>query len=75
MKRNVLPLWIAVVGTIAAAPVLAQEQASVNTPEKRAQEAAKHGPDALRRFVERTRMIYGVDIAEVYKSLEQQQRR
>ncbi len=34
----------------------------LGTPEQRAEQAAAQGPDALRRFVWRTRMIYGLNV-------------
>jgi hypothetical protein len=36
----------------------------LGTPEQRAEQAAKQGPEALRRFIWRTRMIYGLDIRQ-----------
>ena len=39
--------------------VIPAEAAGVG--ERRAAEAAAQGPEALRRFIQRTRMIYGLD--------------
>ena len=37
------------------------------TPTKLAMEAAKQGPAALRQFVNRTRMVYGLSFYDFYK--------
>ena len=60
MKRTMFVI-AAAVGLALAVPAAAEEQAA-NTPEKKAQEAAKKGADHLRWFVQRTRMIYGLTI-------------
>ena len=46
---------------------VAHAQVAPNSPEARAQEAAKQGPDQLRRFVNRTRMIYALNFNEFHR--------
>ena len=59
MNRNILAIAAALAVSFAvAAP------AGAATPEDRAREAASEGPQALRSFVERTRMIYALDIQD-----------
>ncbi len=48
-----------------AIPV-AQAQSVAATPELRAAQAAKKGPQALRRFIHRTRMIYALNFHDFY---------
>jgi hypothetical protein len=50
----------ALIATSASAVYAQDTSGTPNTPEKRAMEAAKKGPDELRRFIHRTRMIYGL---------------
>lgn len=67
MNRNTTRLAAA---ALAAGFVLAPAtyaQTTPNTGEQRAQEAAKKGPAELRRFVQRTRMIYGLNFNDYYK--------
>lgn len=70
MNRTTLRYAAAAIaaGAVLAAP-LAQAQAVPNTPEQRALEAAKKGPAELRRFIQRTRMIYGLHFNDFYKAL------
>jgi hypothetical protein len=51
----------AALGLALAVPAQAYQ---LGTPEQRAEQAAKQGPEALRRFIWRTRMIYGLDIRQ-----------
>jgi len=44
-------------------------QADPNTGEQRAVEAAKKGPAELRRFIQRTRMIYGLTYEQFRNAL------
>ena len=61
MKRSIATAAAITALIAVSAPVLAQDATQTpNTPEKRAMDAAKKGPDALRHFIERTRMIYGL---------------
>jgi hypothetical protein len=60
-------IFTAVAATFAFAAPVASAQESVNTPEARAAEAAKQGPEALRRFVNRTRMIHGLSFQQFYQ--------
>ena len=69
MNRKTLVV-VAVVASLPFAAPFAQAQSVSNTPEARAQEAAKKGPDALRRFIERTRMIYGLNFYDFYKPVK-----
>ena len=39
-----------------------------NSPQERAAQAAQKGPEALRRFIERTRMIYALNFSDYYKA-------
>jgi hypothetical protein len=70
MKRTTLRYAAAAIaaGAVLAAP-LAQAQAVPNTPENRAAEAAKKGPAELRRFIQRTRAVYGLYFGDFYKAL------
>jgi predicted outer membrane protein len=67
MMRKPLVATAAAVGLILCIPV-AQAQDVPNTPEHRAMEYAKQGPEALRRFILRTRMIYNLNFRDFYKS-------
>lgn len=59
MNRNILVLAAAVAVNFAiAAPALA------SSSEDRAREAASESPEALRSFVQRTRMIYALNIQD-----------
>lgn len=64
MNRKILGIAAALLFSI---PV-AQAQVAPGTPEARAQEAAKQGPDQLRRFVNRTRMVYGLSFYDFYRA-------
>ena len=60
MNRTLLRIAaVSVAAGFAAVPV-AQAQELPNTPENRAAEAAKKGPQELRRFIQRTRSVYGL---------------
>lgn len=50
--------------SVALALAVPAQASQLGTPELRAQQAAAQGTDALRRFVWRTRMIYGLDIRD-----------
>jgi hypothetical protein len=67
MKTLSLACAVACLAIAAALPAQARQQ---GTPELRAQEAARQGPEALRRFIWRTRMIYGLDIRDFTRSEE-----
>ncbi len=67
MNRSKLVFAAALAVAVLSAP-LVQAQESPNTPEKRAMEAAKQGPEQLRRFINRTRMVYGLSFSDFYKS-------
>lgn len=59
MNRNILVIAAAIAVNFAiAAP------AGAVTPEDRAREAASESPQALRSFVQRTRMIYALNIQD-----------
>lgn len=59
MNRNILVIAAAIAVNFAvAAPAVAV------SPEDRAREAASEGPQALRSFVHRTRMIYALNIQD-----------
>jgi len=58
----------AVAAGIVLAPVAQAAQGSPNTGEERAIEAAKKGPEELRRFIHRTRMIYGLQYEQFQRS-------
>ena len=59
MNRNILAAAAAIAVNFAvAAPALAV------SPEDRAREAAAESPEALRTFVQRTRMIYALNIQD-----------
>ncbi len=57
----------AAAGFLLAVPA-AQAAAKPQTPEARAQEAAAQGPDQLRRFIQRTRMVYGLYFHDFVKA-------
>ena len=61
MKTLALACAAASLGLALAIPAQAHQ---LGTPEMRARAAAAQGPEALRRFVWRTRMIYGLDIRD-----------
>lgn len=62
MNRKLLACAAAAaLGIVLAGPAQAYQ---LGTPEQRAEQAAKQGPEALRRFIWRTRMIYGLDIRQ-----------
>lgn len=65
MKRNAVTILAA---TAALGLPLAQAQAEgqPNTPQARAELAARQGPDQLRRFIQRTRMVYGLYFHDFY---------
>jgi hypothetical protein len=59
MNRNIIVIAAAIAVNFAiAAP------AGAVSPEERAQEAASESPQALRSFVQRTRMIYALNIQD-----------
>ena len=61
MNRTLLIAAALATGFAFSVPAAPIEHAR-GTPERRAEEAAKKGPDALRRFIWRTRMIYMLNI-------------
>ena len=61
MNRKLLAAAAAVLATLAAPAVNAESFASVNA---RAFEAAERGADALRSFVNRTRMVHALSYAD-----------
>ena len=67
MTRSKLIAAAALAGFVFSVPVV-NAQESPNTPEKRATEAAKQSPEALRRFVNRTRMVYALSFNDYYKA-------
>ena len=67
MNRTAIRAAAAAVAAGFALAPAAYAQEVPNTPEHRAQEAAKKGPAELRRFVQRTRMIYGLNFNDYYK--------
>ena len=71
MTRSKLHVAIAALAAGLAVAPIAQAQDVPNTPEQRAQEAAKKGPAELRRFIHRTRMVYGLSYEDVARSLQQ----
>ena len=66
MNRNLLVVPVVAAGLALSLPALAEEQVA-NTPQKKAQEAAKKSVDHLRWFIQRTRMIYGLNINDFRK--------
>jgi hypothetical protein len=66
MNRPKLVLAAALAGCALAAPV-AHAADTPKTPQKLAMEAARQGPAALRQFVNRTRMVYGLSFYDFYK--------
>jgi hypothetical protein len=59
MNRNILAAVAAIAVNFAVAT-----PASALSPEDRAREAAAESPEALRTFVQRTRMIYALNIQD-----------
>jgi hypothetical protein len=60
MNRTFRLAAAAVAAGIVLAPAAQAAQSGPSTGEQLAVEAAKKGPDELRRFIHRTRMIYGL---------------
>ena len=67
MKRSTLGFAAAAVAASFALVPAAQAQSAPNTGEQRAAEAAKKGPAELRRFINRTRMVYGLNYNDFLK--------
>jgi hypothetical protein len=66
MKRDELVFTAAIFAAVAlSAPVVSAE--SLASPEARAWAAAEQSPDALRHFVQRTRMIYALNYSDYFK--------
>lgn len=69
MKRDEFLFTAAVAAAVAlSAPVVNAE--SLTSPEARAWAAAEQSPDALRHFVQRTRMIYALNYSDYFKPEE-----
>lgn len=66
MDRPKLVVAAALAGFVLSISVAHAAEAP-RTPEKLAMEAAKQGPAALRQFVNRTRMVYGLSFNDFYK--------
>ncbi len=60
-------LAVGIASLLTASAPIAHASDVPNTPENRAREAAKQGPEALRRFIHRTRMIYGLYFGDFVK--------
>jgi hypothetical protein len=60
--------FAAAAATALVLSVPAQAQVTVNSPEARAHALAKNSPEDLRRFIQRTRMIYGLYFHDFYKA-------
>ena len=67
MRRHLFVI-AAALGLALSVPAAQAQEQSANTPEKKAQEAAKKGADHLRWFVQRTRMIYGLSVYDFRKA-------
>ena len=70
MNRAIRIAAAAVAAGFALAAPAVQAQSVPNTPEQRAQDAAKKGPTELRRFINRTRAVYGLYFHDFYKKAE-----
>lgn len=66
MKRNVIAV-LAATAALGLPVAQAQAQSQPNTPQALAEQAARQGPEQLRRFIQRTRMIYGLYFQDFYK--------
>jgi len=66
MNHKLLVVPVVAAGLALSLPALAEEQLA-NTPKRMAQEAAKKSVDHLRWFIQRTRMIYGLNIYDFRK--------
>jgi len=69
MNRSTLRFAAAAVAAGITLVPVAQAQSTPNTGEQLAVQAAKKGPAELRRFIERTRMVYGLSYADFQKYL------
>jgi hypothetical protein len=66
MKRNAIAV-LAAAAALGLPVAQAQAQSQPNTPQAKAEAAARQGPEQLRRFIQRTRMIYGLYFQDFYK--------
>jgi hypothetical protein len=69
MNRKAIACAAAILGLALVVPA-AQAETRYVTPEQKAAEVAKQGPEALRRFILRTRMIYALSFYDFYKPQE-----
>lgn len=61
MNRTLRLAAAAVAAGFVLAPAAQAQEPQPSTPENLAVAAAKQGPQALRRFIERTRSVYGLN--------------
>jgi hypothetical protein len=69
MNRSKLRFAAAAMAASFALVPVAQAQSAPNTGEQLAVQAAKKGPAELRRFIERTRMVYGLSYRDFARYL------
>lgn len=70
MNRKSIASAAAVLGLALVIPAAQAADFQYVTPEQKAMEAAKQGPEALRRFIQRTRTIYNLNFHDFYKPQE-----
>lgn len=69
MNRKALRLAAAALAAGFVLAPAAQAQEAPATPDNRAAEAARKGPQELRRFIQRTRAVYGLHFEDYRKYL------
>lgn len=69
MKREELFVTVAIAAGVALSSP-AVNATGFNSPEARAYEAAQQGPDQLRHFINRTRMVYALNFNDYYRPAE-----
>lgn len=69
MNRTTLRFAAAAVAAGITLVPAAQAQSQPNSPENRAVDAAKKGPQELRRFIQRTRVLYGLHFEDFRRYL------
>lgn len=69
MNRTLRLAAAALAAGFVLAPVAQAQEQLPNTPENRAVAAAKQGPQELRRYIQRTRSVYGLHYEDFRKYL------
>ena len=69
MNRTIRLAAAALAAGFVLAPVAQAQEQQPNTPENRAADAARKGPQELRRFIQRTRSVYGLHFEDFRRYL------